>query len=98
MAPIAPTPPVDYLQVPHAQPAVQQMQKSLTHLGNGMALLQWLDTALLGHRSVRTFMIAGPLLGIAPASSHILHKPVSRDANVIKWLHAATHHCFIRGN
>ena len=56
---------------------MQQLLGLLTHLGNGMALLQALQSVLMGERSLSTFVLAAPLLSIAPDKTHMLRRPVS---------------------
>ena len=70
------------LQSPDSYAALQDLHKSLTHLGNGLALLYTLDNTLMTHRSVPSFMAAAPLLGIAPDDSRTLCRPVSHAMHV----------------
>ena len=60
------------------QAAAQQVQRQLAHLGAGVALLQVLDSSL-GIQGAQRFIIAAPLLGIAPDASQALRKPVDTN-------------------
>ena len=64
-------------QAAEDQQAMQQLLSALAYLGNVLTLLRCLDDVLASDASVHAFVLAAPLLGIAPDDSAILRQLVS---------------------
>lgn len=55
---------------------MKQLLASLTHLGNGLGLLHSLDRVMASDQGTRAFVLAGPVLGLAPDDTGRLRRPV----------------------